>query len=324
MSRSLGFGVHLISRGAGDPATTPFPSHTVMLQDGVRVEQLGFDAIWLPDHFYFERYSGLETYPDVWTLLTALAMKTERVLLGTNVLAATFRHPALLAKMAGALQELSGGRLILGLGAGNQPKEHAAFGLEFEHRIGSFKEYLPILTGLLAGETVTLEGRYFTVREASLRTVVPEVPLWIASGGPQMFDLTARYASGWNIAGGGLERAVVQQRYDAFASACRGAGKDIADYDVCKMTFMGLATDSAGARLMLEELASKAKLTPEDLATRTLVGTPDQIAAWLSTLTEMGITHHICQVQDSDQWPNYTDVLELLAREVIPRVRSRQ
>jgi len=324
MSRSLGFGVHLISRGAGDPATTPFPSHTLMLQDGVRVEQLGFDAIWLPDHFYFERSTELETYPDVWTLLTALAMKTDRVQLGTNVLAATFRHPALLAKMSGALQELCGGRLILGLGAGNQPKEHAAFGLNFEHRIGSFKEYLPILTGLLAGETVTLEGRYFTVREASLRTVVPNVPLWIASGGPQMFDLTARYASGWNMAGGGLDPAIVHQRYDAFALACRGAGKDIADYDVCKMTFMGVAADTAGARLMVEELASKAKLTPDALATRTLVGTPDQIATWLSTLTEIGVTHHICQISDSDQWPDYTDVLELVAREIIPRVRNRQ
>jgi alkanesulfonate monooxygenase SsuD/methylene tetrahydromethanopterin reductase-like flavin-dependent oxidoreductase (luciferase family) len=325
MSRTLGFGVHLISRGTGDPATTPFPSHTLMLDDGIKVEQLGFDAIWLPDHYYFERAGGLvETYPDVWTLLTALAMKTERVQLGTNVLAATFRHPALLAKMAAALQELSGGRLILGLGAGNQPKEHQAFGLDFEHRIGRFKEYLPILTGLLDGQTVTLEGRYFTVREASLRTVVPAVPMWIASGGPQMFDLTARFASGWNMAGGGLERATAQQKYDAFAAACTGAGKNIGDFDVCKMTFMGIAPDAPGAARMVDELATNGNLTPDALKARTLVGTPDQIAAWLTTLTEVGVSHHICQVADSEQWPNYTDALELVAREVIPRVRSQQ
>src|SRR4051812_30352566 len=161
-----------------------------MLEDGVHVERLGFDAVWLPDHFYFQQPAGLATFPEVWTLLTAIAVKTERITLGTNVIAATFRHPAMLAKMAAAVQDLSGGRLILGIGAGNQVHEHAAFGLDFEHPIGRFKEYLPILRRLLDGETVTHTGRYFTLREASLRTFVPPVPICVAAGGPQMFDLT--------------------------------------------------------------------------------------------------------------------------------------
>ena len=146
----------------------------------MRVEQLGFEAVWVPDHYYFERPSGLETFPDVWTLLTAIAVKTERVKLGTNVLAATFRHPAEMAKMAAAIQDLSGGRFLLGIGAGNQAHEHAAFGLDFAHRVGRFKEYLPIMTGLLKGETVTFDGPLLTVRKASLRTFVPPVPIWIA------------------------------------------------------------------------------------------------------------------------------------------------
>jgi alkanesulfonate monooxygenase SsuD/methylene tetrahydromethanopterin reductase-like flavin-dependent oxidoreductase (luciferase family) len=320
--RQLGFGVHLISRGAGDPATTPFPSHTVMLADGMRVEALGFDAIWLPDHFYFERSALIETYPEVWTLLTALAVKTERVALGTNVLAATFRHPALMAKMAGALQEVAGGRFVLGLGAGNQIKEHTAFGLDFEHRIGRFKEYLPIMTRLLQGDTVTLKGRYFTVRDASLRTVVPSVPLWIASGGPQMFDLTARHASGWNMAGGGLTPATVKDKYAGFAAACAAAGRSVRDFDICKMTFMAIAPDATSVKPMLEDLATQASVRPDELATRTLVGTPDQIAAWLRTLTDLGVNHHICQLAETDQGPPYLDGLELLAREVVPRVRE--
>ena len=317
----LRFGVHLISRGSGDPSTTPFPSHKVMLDDGVQAEQFGFDAVWLPDHFFFERDGALETYPDVFTLLVALAVRTERVNLGTNVLAATFRHPALLAKMAGALQELADGRFILGLGAGNQPKEHAAFGLDFEHRVGRLKEYLPILTGLLNGQTVTFDGRYFTVKEASLRTVVPEVPLWLASGGPQMFDLTARYASGWNVAGGGRDPAQIRDRFAAFKAACKARSRSLSDFTVCKMTFMAIAPDAAAARAMADELATKSGLTPEALAARTLVGTPDEIAAWLRTLTDLGVSHHILQIQSSDQWPNYADALEFVAREVIPRVR---
>ena len=110
-----------------------------MSDDAVRVEQLGFDSVWLPDHFYFERPSGIETFPEAWTLMTAIAVKTERITLGTNVLSATFRHP-------GHGQD---GRCAPGprkgasssdLGAGNQIREHAAFGLDFEHRIGRFKD----------------------------------------------------------------------------------------------------------------------------------------------------------------------------------------
>jgi alkanesulfonate monooxygenase SsuD/methylene tetrahydromethanopterin reductase-like flavin-dependent oxidoreductase (luciferase family) len=319
---ALGFGVHLIARGAGDPATTPFPSHRVMLEDGVRVEQLGFDAVWLPDHYYFERAWGIETFPEVWTLLTAIAVTTERLTLGTNVLAASFRHPALLAKMAGAVQELAGGRFVLGLGAGNQVHEHTAFGLDFAHRIGRFKEYLPIMTSLLNGETVTVEGRYFSVREASLRTVVPPVPVWIAAGGPQMFALTTRYASGWNMAGGGTDPAAIKAKYDQFAAACRAAGRTVNDFDVCKMTFMAVAADAAGARAMADELATKGKVTPEALAARTVVGTPDAIAAHLRTLTTIGVNHHICSVAESEQWPDYWEAVELVSREVIPRVRA--
>jgi alkanesulfonate monooxygenase SsuD/methylene tetrahydromethanopterin reductase-like flavin-dependent oxidoreductase (luciferase family) len=317
----LSFGVHLISRGSGDPSTAPFPSHRVMLEDGVRVEQCGFDAVWLPDHFYFERDGEIEKYPEVWTLLVALAMRTERVRLGTNVLAATFRPPALLAKMAGALQELAGGRFILGLGAGNQTREHAAFGFDFEHRIGRIKEYLPILTGLLGGQTVTLEGHYFTARDANLRTVVPAVPLWLASGGPQMFDLTVRYASGWNVAGGGRDPAAIRDRFSAFEAACRARSRDIREFSVCKMTFMAIAPDAAAARALVDELATRNGLTPQALAARTLVGTPDEIAAWLRTLSDIGVSHHILHILDSDQWPTYGDVLEFAAREVIPRVR---
>ena len=318
----LGFGVHLIARGDGDPATTPFPSHRVMVEDGVRVERLGFDAVWLPDHYYFERASGIETFPEVWTLLTAIAVKTERIRLGTNVLAATFRHPALLAKMAGALQELCGGRFLLGLGAGNQAHEHTAFGLDFAHRIGRFKEYLPILTGLLNGETVTVAGRYFTLHEASLRTVVPPVPVWVAAGGPQMFALAARYANGWNMAGGGTDPAAITAKYDGFAAACRAAGRQVNDFDICKMTFVAVAADAAGATAMADELATKSKVTPEALAARTVVGTPDAIAAHLRTLTAIGVNHHIFSVAESEQWPNYWDAIELVSREVIPRVRA--
>jgi alkanesulfonate monooxygenase SsuD/methylene tetrahydromethanopterin reductase-like flavin-dependent oxidoreductase (luciferase family) len=318
---ALEFGVQMITRGSGDPATSPVPSHRLMLADGQRIEQLGLDSVWLPDHFYFERPSGIDAYPEVWTLLSALAATTERIKLGTNVLAATFRHPALMAKMAGAVQDLSDGRLILGLGAGNQTHEHAAFGFDFAHRIGRFKEYLPIMTGLLQGETVTYAGRYFTLNEASLRTFVPPVPVWVASGGPQMYELTARYASGWNMAGGGLSMAGNKAKYDEFAAACGAIGRSVRDYDICKMTFMAVAPDAASVPRLIEELATKGNVTPDALARRTLVATPDGIAEFLRGLIDIGINQQILAVQPSEQWPTYLDAVELLTREVLPRVR---
>ncbi len=320
--RPLALGVQLISRSDGDPATTPFPSHRVMSDDAVRVEQLGFDSVWLPDHFYFERDSGITTFPEAWTLLTAIAVKTERLALGTNVLAATFRHPGLMAKMAGAVQELSGGRFILGIGAGNQTHEHAAFGLDFAHRIGSFKEYLPIMSDLLAGNTVTFNGRYFTLQDASLRTVVPFVPVWVAAGGPQMFELTARYAHGWNMAGGGTEVETVRAKYDEFAAACRRVGRDASEFDVAKLVFIGLSADAAGVSPMLEELATQSHTTPAAIAARMLVGTPDQVAAKLRGYAEVGVNHFMCSISPSAQWPDYFDAIELLAREVSPRLRA--
>ncbi|MFN8633107.1 MAG: LLM class flavin-dependent oxidoreductase [Chloroflexota bacterium] len=318
---SLGFGVQLLARSAGDPATTPSPSHKLLLEDGIRVEQLGFDAVWLPDHYYYDRPWGIDTFPEVWTLLTAITMKTERVRLGTNVLSATFRHPGMLAKMAGALQELADGRLIVGIGAGNQVHENTAFGHTFERRVGAFKEYLPILTKLLAGETVTAEGRYFQLQNASLRTFVPHVPVWVASGGPQMFELTARYAEGWNMAGGGTDPAATREKYEAFAAACRAVGKDAKDFDVCKQTFVGIAADEAAKKRMIEELAARHKVTPEELPSRVLVDTPDGMAETLRAFTSVGVNHHIFATSASVEWPNYQDALECIAREVVPRAR---
>jgi alkanesulfonate monooxygenase SsuD/methylene tetrahydromethanopterin reductase-like flavin-dependent oxidoreductase (luciferase family) len=321
MVRPLQVGIQLSARGQGDPSTSPYPSHRLMLDDSLAVEHLGLDSVWVADHFYFQQPAGLVVYPEAWTLLSAIAAKTERITVGTDVISATFRHPAMLAKMAGAVQDLCGGRFVLGIGAGNQPKEHAAFGLDFDHRIGRFKEYLPILHGLLNGETVTQTGRYFTLDGGSLRTFVPPVPLWIASGGPQMFDLTIRYGQGWNVAAG-QDPVAVKQKYDEFATACAGAGRDVNEFDICKLSFIGIAENARSAEQMLHELAKRANLAPEDFARRTRVGTPETIAAYLRSISDIGINHHILAIAQSEQWPKYCDAFALVQSEVVPRLRE--
>jgi alkanesulfonate monooxygenase SsuD/methylene tetrahydromethanopterin reductase-like flavin-dependent oxidoreductase (luciferase family) len=227
----------------------------------------------------------------------------------------------MLAKMAGALQDLCGGRLVLGIGAGNQPHEHAAFGLDFEHRIGRFKEYLPILDTLLHGYSVSHTGRYFELDGASLHTYVPPVPLWIASGGPQMFDLTLRYGQGWNVAAG-QDPAAVKQKFDQFAAACAAAGRDLNEFEVCKLSFIAIAENERNAQRMLGELAQKANVAPEDFARRTLVGTPERVADYLRSITAIGVNHHMLAVAQSEQWSNYPDAFALVQAEVVPRLHD--
>lgn len=316
----IGFGYQIVPRGQGDPATEPYPSHRLMLEDAQLAAQLGFDTIWVPDHFYMERPTWLETYPDAWTMLTAIGVTTERVRLGTQVMNAGFRHPAVLAKMAGALQELCGGRLLLGVGAGNQAHEHNAFGFDFERRIGRFKEYLPILSRLLNGETVTLEGRYFRLRVASLQTAVPKVPLLVAAGGEQTLALTARYASAWNPFGVGWDPAAFRAQYDKLKQACQAIGRDVGELEVSAMAYLAVATDAAEVRATDAALA--AQDLPENVIRRTLVGTPDQIADRLRLLVQEGVQHFVCIVSQVYRPETFRERVEILAREVFPRVRA--
>ena len=308
------FGVHLQSRAPADP------SHTQMLEDAIRAEQVGLDAVWVPDHYYFQMPWGLETYPEAWTLMTAIAMRTERVRVGSDVIAAGFRHPAMLAKMSGALQELSGGRLILGIGAGNQIHEHTAFDVGFERRIGRFKEYMAIMTGLMNGETISMEGRHFTLREATLRTVVPKMPIWVAAGGEQMMGLVAKYATGCNQAGVGGMPDVFKSKYAALQQIMKDNGRDISELEIGMMFGLVVEADASAARQTAEALADQHKTTVETLTQRMAIGTPDVIAARVRTFTELGLTHVIFAPSLAPRPERFHEQLELLAREVAPLV----
>lgn len=319
---AIGFGA---PRGLGDPRTFPPPNHELMLRYARRAEALGFDSVWVPDHFFFERPPGTFTpYPEAWTLMTAILATTERVRVGSMVLAAGFRHPALLAHMAGALQELSNGRLILGLGAGNQPVEHAAFGLGFDRRVGRFDEYLRILTGLLGGETISHSGRHYTLADATLMYPQPPVPIWIAAGGERMTQLTARYAQGWNAAGaGGLDGGPFREKLRALHEACRAIGRDPESIEVSYSATVMVAADAAEARGYVDMLAEiPPRSTPDEIRDRFVVGTPDEVAAILKRPLAWGATHLVLGIgaQPFTLWSS--EMLDLFAREVLPALRA--
>ncbi len=319
----IGFGV---PRALGDPSFPPQPDHRSMLDYAQRAERAGFDSVWVPDHFYFQtRPDVLDPYPDAWTLMTAIGVTTQRVQIGSMVMAAAFRHPALLAKMAGALQELTGGRLLLGVGAGNQIAEHTAFGLGFDHRVRRFEEYLQILRPLLDNQRVTLHGRHYDVADASLLMTHPPVPLLIAALGERMIGLAARYADSWN--GGGAatpDGEPFRSRLAALQAACTAIGRDPSDIEITYTTPVIVLPSPAATRETVETLASTPMFSSaEEVRTKLVIGTPEEVYERLARIRSWGVDHVICSLgaQSFTLWSDAT--LDLFTSDVLPRLRGR-
>lgn len=175
-----------------------WPEYLVMAR---AAEEVGFDSVWVGDHVLYRGDGREERGPwDAWSLLAALAAGTERVRLGPLVACTAFAPPGLLARKAAAVQEVSGGRLVLGLGAGWNETEFRAFGIPFDHRASRFGESLEIIRRLLAGERVTFEGRFERVHDAVLlpRPVAP-LPLMIGSTGERVLRMALAHADAWNV-----------------------------------------------------------------------------------------------------------------------------
>ncbi|MEY4666622.1 MAG: hypothetical protein RIQ87_402 [Chloroflexota bacterium] len=166
----------------------------------IAAEESGFDSLWVGDHLLYRNDGRPERGPhECWTTLAAVAAVTERVEIGPLVACASFHPPAVLAKQAANVQEISNGRLMLGLGAGWNEAEYAAFGLPFEKRISRFAEAFAIIAPLARGERVTLQGEYFSVDDAVLLPPLTKpIPLMIGSNGPRMLSIALRESAAWN------------------------------------------------------------------------------------------------------------------------------
>jgi alkanesulfonate monooxygenase SsuD/methylene tetrahydromethanopterin reductase-like flavin-dependent oxidoreductase (luciferase family) len=241
-------------------------------------EETGFDGIYVGDHLLYRGDGRPERGPwSAWTLLAAIAAVTERVDLGPLVACAGFYQPAVLAKMAATLTEVSGGRFVLGLGAGWNEAEFRAFGIPFDRRVARFAEAFTIIRGLLAGERVTLAGEFHSVEDAVLLPPARErTRLMIGSNGPRMLRLALPHVDVWNTwyedYGNTAEGfAALNRRVSA---AAREAGR--APEDVMR---------SACAFVVLERDAPERPITN---AAPPIEGSPDQIAARIGELARAG------------------------------------
>lgn len=165
-------------------------------------EDAGFDSIWVADHLIYRFPPKPVQGPwECWSNLAALAAITSTVELGPLVTATSYRNPALLAKMADTVDEISGGRLVLGLGAGWHQPDYDAFGFPYDHRVSRFAEALQIVHGLLRHGHVDFDGTYYSARDCELRPRGPRPqgpPIMIGSSSPRMLRLLAEYGDIWN------------------------------------------------------------------------------------------------------------------------------
>ncbi len=163
-------------------------------------EDVGFDSLWVGDHLLYRDGEEAKGPWEAWSLLAALATVTDRVQIGPLVAATSFHNPAMLAKKAATVDEISDGRLILGLGAGWNRIEYEAFGFPFDHRASRFEEAFTIIRTLLTKGAIDFEGSYYTLRECEL--VPPPrsggIPLMIGSQGPRVLRATLPYVNSWN------------------------------------------------------------------------------------------------------------------------------
>ena len=246
-----------------------------------QAESAGYDSLWLYDHLLYrfgKRKPVTVGIWECWTFLSALAEATQKVELGTLVACNSFRNPALLAKMAITLDEVSQGRLILGVGAGwNQP-EFEAFGYPFDHRVDRFEEALQIIRPLLKEGKVNFAGKYYQALNCQIRPSGPRPggpPLMIGSFGKRMLDLTARYADLWNSAYYGSVDTFARPR-KKMEKACQASGRDPATLGI-----------SALLTVAYPDLMDK----PPKSSPRRLTGTPEAIAQGLLGYAQTGVAH---------------------------------
>ena len=257
-------------------------------------EDVGFDSLWVVDHLLYEMVGEEEARGawEAWSFLSALAAVTERVELGTLVLAMGWRNPALLAKMADTVEEISGGRLILGVGSGYHKREYDAFGFPFGYKVSRFEEAIQIVRGLLRDGEIDFAGKYYSARDCELkprgpRTGGPPIMIGTNTGSSRMQSITAQHADMWNVFYDNTSNRV--EGYlgarPEFEQACRDNGRDPATLDSSVTVLVADSTaDPWWDRLPTSHFAEAEPLKP-------LTGSPENIAQELHRYAAAGVAH---------------------------------
>jgi F420-dependent oxidoreductase-like protein len=295
-----------------------------------RVESLGYESLWRSDHFFSLMGQPQRDALETWVSLADLAAHTSRLRFGPLVCSMTFRHPALLARMAAAVDDLSGGRLVLGVGAGWNVAEHEAFGLPFPPvgtRMALLEEGIQVLKALWTGEKVSFTGKHYQLKDVEMHPTPaqrPGPPLLVGGGGEKRtLQIVARYADEWN--GFAASPELYRQKTAVLERHCEAEKRDPATIKRSVMAAFIIGRDAAELRRraggIQTVLTSMAASTPDDMlkAMRSrgwLVGTPEQVVEQIKALEALGVSRVMLQHHDQTD----EEVIELIAREIMPAV----
>jgi F420-dependent oxidoreductase-like protein len=263
-------------------------------------ERAGFRAVWLSDHLLLDKDAVATNCLEAWTVLAALAVETKRIRIGPMVSAQSYRNPALLAKMAAGVDQISGGRLEFGLGAGWKEVEYASYGYEFRPpgvRVTQLREALEICTRLWSKDRATYRGKHYRIEDAvcAPKPAQRPLPIWIGGTKPRVMRVAAKYAHWFNLSNPGTpiaERLPILR--DVVDEACRAVGRDPATLH--RSIFVQLLAAQSRSEIdeIVRELARRAKVTAETWrASRRayIVGTTDEVGEQLRTMARAGVEH---------------------------------
>jgi alkanesulfonate monooxygenase SsuD/methylene tetrahydromethanopterin reductase-like flavin-dependent oxidoreductase (luciferase family) len=280
--------------------TLPYPE---LVRQFRLYERLGFETAWLTDHF--QRPSGPgEPYLEGWTTLAAIIPQTSRIRVGVLVTSNTFRSPALLAKMTITLDQISGGRLEVGLGAGWYEREHEQFGIAFPppaERVARFAEAAAVVDLLLRDAGGSFDGRYYQLVDAALvpgSVQRPRPPLTMGAHGPKMLATVARYADRWNSFGTVEE---IRERNAMLDDACARIGRD-----------PGEIVRSFFGQVPRDTMANRLEFDPWD--------SPDAFAHMVGIYGAAGTTDFIVDGPE----PHQERTMEQIATDLLPGLRTHR
>jgi alkanesulfonate monooxygenase SsuD/methylene tetrahydromethanopterin reductase-like flavin-dependent oxidoreductase (luciferase family) len=291
-----------------------------ILHRAQRCDQLGIDSLWLYDHLYGP---GAPDYPsmEAWTLATALLSRTERIQVGHMVLCNQFRHPAVLAKMATTLDQISAGRLRLGIGSGSIEDEHDRMGLPwgtFRERSERLGETLEILHQAFSNEVIDFTGKHFTVRDMPVKpgpVQQPRPPIVVGGVGEKYtLPLVARYADVWNVPTYALGE--LEHKVSVLRSICDEIGRDPSSIVLSVEAVMALAGDDASLPAVRSLAEKRFGLPAFGLKEGGLIGTPPAVVDRLNELRELGFGQIVLFTHDRGS----DETLDLLASQVISQL----
>ena len=292
-------------------------SYQDVLHRAQRCEELGIGSLWLYDHLYGPGVPHIASL-EAWTLATALLSRTERLRVGHMVLCNQFRHPAVLAKMATTLDQVSAGRLDLGIGSGSIEDEHTRTGLEwgtFAERSERLAETLEILSQAFTNERIDFAGTHYTVRDMPIvpgPVQRPRPPITVGGVGEEYtLPLVARYADVWNVPTYAL--AELERKISVLRSICADVGRDPATIVLSVEAVVALAPDDASLP-KVRQIAERRFGGPGfGLHEGGLIGTPQVIVERLKAIQALGFQQVVLFTHDRAS----DETLELLASTVI-------